>query len=83
MRSTSDSQMKEHLKVAYIQLSDWQEGVGETNQGLDVSALDINQDAESLAKAVLAQSSGSENWTAKAQKEQETLKQELQEVGLW
>lgn len=83
LRSTGDSQMKEHLKVAYIQLSDWQEGVGETNQGLDVSALDMNQDAESLAKAVLEQSTGSDIWTAKAQKEQETLKQELQELGLW
>lgn len=83
LSSMDDPQMKEHLKVAYIQLSDWQEGVGETNQGLDVSAIDMNQDAESLAKAVLEQSSGSEKWTAIAQKEQETLKQELQQLGLW
>ena len=83
LRSTDDPQMKEHLKVGYIQLADWQEGVGETNQGLDVSALDMNQDAESLAKAVFEQSSGSEKWTAMAQKEQEDLKQELQAMGLW
>lgn len=83
LRSTGDSQMKEHLKVAYIVLSNWQEGVGEVNRGLDVSALDMNQDAESLAKAVLEQSSGAEYWTAKAQKEQETLERELQELGLW
>jgi hypothetical protein len=81
--STDDPQMKEYLKVGYIQLSDWQEDVGESNQGLDVSALDMRQDAKSLAKAVLAQSSGSEKWTAIAQKEQETLKQELQKLGLW
>lgn len=83
LRSTGDAQIREHLKVAYIQLSNWQEGVGETNRGLDASALDLNQDAESLAKAVLEQSSGSANWPGKAQKEQEALKQELQELGLW
>lgn len=83
LRSTDDPQTKEHLKVGYIQLSDWQEGVGESDQGFDVSALDMSQDTESLAKAVLEQSSGSEKWTAISQKEQETLKQELQELGLW
>lgn len=83
LRSTDDPQIKEHLKVGYIQLSDWQEGVGGTNQGLDVSAVDMNQDAESLAKAVFEQSSSFENWAAMAQKEQEELKQELQALGLW
>jgi len=83
LRSTDDPHMKEHLKVGYIQLSDWQEGVGETNQGHDVSALYMNQDAEPLAKAVFEQSSGSQKWTAMAQKEQKALKQELQALGLW
>lgn len=83
LRSTDDPQMKEQFKVGYIQLSDWQEGVGETNQGLDLSALDMNQDAKSLAKAVLEQSSGSEKWTAMAQKEQKELKEELLALGLW
>jgi hypothetical protein len=83
LRSTDDLQTKEHLKVSYIQLSDWQEGVGKPDQGLDVSTLDMNQDVESLAKVVVEQSSGSEKWTAIAQKEQEILKQELQELGLW
>lgn len=83
LRCADDPQMKEHLKVGYIQLSDWQEGVGESNQGLDVSTLDMSQDTESLAKAVLEQSSGSKKWTAIAQKEQEALQQELQALGLW
>jgi len=83
LKSTDNDQMKEQLKVGYIQLADWQPGVGATNQGLDISSIDINQDTESLAKAVLEQSSGSEKWTAMAQKEQEALKQELQDLGLW
>ncbi len=83
LRSTDDPDMKEQLKVGYIQLSVWQEGVGEISQGLDVSAIDMDQDAESLAEAVLEQSSGSETWMVKAQKEQEVLKQELMALGLW
>lgn len=83
LRINNDPQMKEHLKVGYIQLSDWQEGVGDSNQGLDVSSLDMSQDTEALAKAVLEQSEGSEKWNALVQKEQETLKQELQALGLW
>lgn len=43
----------------------------------------MNQDAESLAKAVFEQSSGFEDLAAMAQKEQEELKQELQALGLW
>ena len=43
----------------------------------------MNQDAESLAKAVFEQSAGSEKWTEMAQKEQEELKIELQALGLW
>lgn len=83
LRSADDPKLKEHLKVAYIQLSDWQKGVGESNKGIDVTALDRNQDTDSLAKAILDQSSSSEKWVAIAQKEREDLKQELQEMGLW
>jgi len=83
LKSLGNDQMKEYLKVSYIQLADWQVGVEPTNQGLDLSAINMNQNTESLAKAVLEKSTGSENWTAKVQNEQETLKQELQELGLW
>ena len=83
LRSTEDKQMKEHFKVGYIQLADWQPDIGENDQGLDLSAIDGSQDTESLASAVLEQSSGSEAWVAIAQKEQEALKQELEELGLW
>jgi hypothetical protein len=83
LRSTDDPQMKEYLKIGYIQLADWQEGVGESNQGLDLSNIDLNQDAKSLAQQVLDQSVGSKNWATVVQKEQEALKQELQELNLW
>ena len=77
LRSTDDSQMKEALKVGYIQLSDWQEGVGEADQGVD-----LTQDIESLAKAVLEESFDLD-WMPIMHKEQEALIQELKELGLW
>ena len=83
LRITDDPKMKEHLKIGYILLSAWQEGVGENDQGLNTLALDMSQDTKSLAQAVLEQSSGSEKWIAKAQEEKETLAKELQEMGLW
>ncbi|ACV68905.1 hypothetical protein [Desulfohalobium retbaense] len=83
LKSSGNDEIKEYLKVAYIQLADWQQGVGPIDKGPDMSSIDKNQDIEDRAKAFLDQVSGSENWTAMAQKEQEALKQELQELGLW
>lgn len=83
LRSTDDPQMKEHLKVGYIQLADWQEGVGNSNQGLDLSNIDLNQDTESLAQQVLEQSAGTKDWAVVVQKERAALKQELQKLNLW
>ena len=40
LRSTNDLKTKESLKFGYIQLSHWQQGVGDARQDLDVSALD-------------------------------------------
>jgi hypothetical protein len=81
--STDDPQTKEHLKVGYVMLSDWQEGVGETNQGIDTTSLDMSLDAVSLAQSVLEQSNGSNKWLAMARNEQDVLKRELEELGLW
>ena len=82
LQAIDDTQMKEHLKIAYIQLSDWQEGVGDTDQGIDLKNIDPNQSAEDLAKAITEQSSG-KDWGAIVLKEQDALKQELKDLGLW
>ncbi len=83
LKATNGQQMKEMLKVAYIQLADWQEGVGGTDQGLDLSNMDLNDDPVKLAQQVLAQGSGHEKWQPVVQSEQEKLKQELVDLGLW
>ncbi|QYZ66994.1 MAG: hypothetical protein HPY30_13990 [Gammaproteobacteria bacterium (ex Lamellibrachia satsuma)] len=80
---STDPQIKEHLKTGYISLADWQDGVGDSDIGLDVSTLDMSQDTQALAKAVLEQSEGSEKWNVLVRQEQEVLKQELQALGLW
>lgn len=82
LQAIYDSQMKEHLKIAYIQLSDWQEGVRDTDQGIDLKNIDPNQSTEELAKAITDQSSR-EDWGAIVLKEQDALKQELKDLGLW
>lgn len=83
LRTTSDSHMKEQLKVAYVRLADWQEGVGEANQGVDVSKLDICRDTESVAKTISEQTSTGDKWSKIVQEEEETLKRELQSLALW
>ena len=83
LKAIDDPQMEEHLKIAYIQLSNWQKGVGETDQGIDLKNIDPNQSAEELAKAIIDQSSGSKYWGALVLKEQGALKQELEDLGLW
>lgn len=75
-RSTDDSQNKEIVKYAYVELANWQENVGDSNIGFDLSNIDPNQDAKSLAKQVLEESEGTKYWMDKVKKEQEVLKQE-------
>lgn len=83
LKTTIDQQLKEMLKVGYIQLADWQEGVDENDQGLDLSNMDLSIDPVKLAQQILTQGSGHEKWQPVVQAEQEKLKQELIDLGLW
>ncbi len=78
-----DHQTREHLKVAYISLADWQDGVGVANKALDVASLDRDQGTNALAKQVVAAVESGKDWTNAAKREAETLKKELEELGLW
>ncbi len=74
---TEDPKAREHLKVAYISLSDWQEGVGEQDQGLKLSLIDQNKSIKSLAQAVAEQTSDANKWIKMSHKESETSMQAL------
>ena len=64
LKATTDQRMREMLKVGYIQLADWQEGVGETDQGLDLANMDLNDDPVKLAQQVSTQGSDHEKMAA-------------------
>lgn len=83
LKSTSDHQLKEHLKTGYIFLSRWQEGVGEKDQGIDLSKIDRNQSAEDIARAMLLaeQAADGKDWNKIILDEQKTLMQELKTLG--
>lgn len=83
LKDTTDDHIKDLLKAGYIQLSQWQPGVGLTNQGLDLASFDMGQDTAALAKVVLERFATSEDWTVKADEEQKALRGELQALGLW
>jgi len=83
LRSADNPQEKEYLKTGYILLADWQEGVGESNIGLDLSNIDLNQDPNSLIENVQEKSKVSDYWMKVIQKEGEVLEQELRELNLW
>lgn len=84
LSATDDLAQKESLKMGYVQLADFQDGVGSVDVGLDVSKFDLeNTSTEELAKQVLEQSEGADGWQALVKKEQELLKSELQAAGHW
>lgn len=78
-----EPQRREHLKVGYILLADWQEGVGSGTVGIDLTRMDLNADPLEIAKRIASQANAMEKWTPLVQAEHEALKSELQKLGLW
>lgn len=83
IRLTKDPRMQEQLKVGYISLADWQEGVGGGTMGIDLTSMDLNADPLEMAKRIALKGTAMEKWTPLVQAEQEALKAELQKLGLW
>jgi hypothetical protein len=83
LRMTKEPQTREQLKIGYISLADWQEGVGDAAVGIDLTNIDPNPDPVELAKRITSQGAAAEKWMPKVKAEQEVLKAELQRLGLW
>jgi hypothetical protein len=82
LRSNPDPKMKQMLRMAYIELANWQPGVGVEDQGLDTSKLNLAEDVEGLARDVLGQMQRQDEWSAIVLQEQSSAKSELERLGL-
>ena len=81
LQLSTDKDLSEILKASYIFLADWQENVGEINQGIDVTNLDLNADPKILAENILAHKAASDKWSPIIQAEQQALSDELSSMG--
>ena len=75
--------MREHLKVGYVLLANWQPGVGARDLGLNVSHLDMTEDTRKLAEQVLAQSQDHKKSAPIVTAEMRELESELRRMNLW
>ena len=80
--STPDPQIREHLKIAYLSLADWQEGVGDTIVGIDTSPGAMGSDPRELAARIASQATELQRWKPKADAERAALATDLSRFGL-
>jgi len=77
-----DPQLNEHLKHGYLMLSAWQNGVGDTNLGVDFSQLDLEGDPIELADIIQRESEVMSKWNPLIKAEQSILLTELKALGV-
>jgi hypothetical protein len=77
-------QLREHLKTAYLELSMWQKGVGQKDQlwTYDILNMNPNDAPEKLAQQ-LSDQNIDPKWERVILQENEALKKELEDLGLW
>ena len=83
LRLTLDAQMKEQLKIGYISLADWQDGVGGKPLGVNLQNLDLSTDPLVLAQALATPDPKATAYQKKADAEAQVLQNELKSLGLW
>lgn len=83
LRIVEDPQMRSALKICYISLANWQEGVGDIDAGIDFTKIDPHTDIHELAKLMTSQAPTWENWSLRVSAERESLVRELEKLGLW
>lgn len=79
---TSDTNFRDSLKVAYVGLADWQEGVGPDHRGLDPARLPEGLHAEERAARIVEQAIEGDTWRAKSNSEARRLHRELAALDL-
>ena len=82
MNANIDPVQKKHLAIGYVQLADFQSGVGDKLVGLDISNIDIDADGvELLAEQVSQSQQDFDNWNLLVDEEQKLLLAELKKAG--
>ncbi|SDP01730.1 hypothetical protein [Desulforhopalus singaporensis] len=82
LKLEEDEQMKNALKLGYISLADWQDGVGPTPYGVDTTKINLNGDIQEAVKTITDQMQGDKDWLTIAKAESEQLRQDLINAGL-
>lgn len=77
----TDSQLREHLRFAYVSLADWQVGVGTRHLGLDITKIDRNKLIDDRAKEVLEKGDEMKMWLPIIEAERNALLRELKTFG--
>ena len=83
LRLSDDSTFKAHLRVAFLNLSQWHDGVGPVNQGLDLTRFSPDEIAKLSPNEILEMAPQNEQWTPVVQADLDRLARKLKETGLW
>jgi len=82
MLKTVDADFRDTLKVAYVGLADWQEGVGPDHRGLDPAKLPENLAATERAARIVEQAIEGDTWRSRSNTEARRLHRELAALGV-
>jgi hypothetical protein len=80
---TDNKNMKETLKIVFVELANWQQGVGDKDQGLDFSEIDLNGDPRKALELYKKQHDDLDKWTPLVEAERAASEKELRNLGLW
>ena len=82
MQHTSDADFRDSLKVAYVALADWQQGVGPDHRGLAMLPGQDGLARTTEASWITERAVEGAQWTARSNAEAERLHRELMALGI-
>ena len=82
LKIVNEPNMQNHLKVGYVTLASWQEGVGDENIGIDLRNVNLNDDINKRVDPLMEQGRKYEKWAPIVEAETKNLLEELKALGL-
>lgn len=77
LTNVSDPKFRNALSTSYLHLANWQDGVGKSDVGFDISGLDPSGDINELLKSVTSAGDPKNSWQEMVDKELIELEREL------